>query len=791
MKFYLSCMLFMAMLYPCAATAQENKDKKDKIAKVLNDYFHLERENIHVHFDKSIFLTNEQIWFKGYVFHRKLNIPFYSTTNIYANLIDSDGNILETQLLYGNIGTFSGSFKLSDAFKSGKYYLQFYTNWMNNFIEDESAVHEIEVINPTQGVASALGKPVLSNINIAMHPEGGSFIQGVSNSIGVSVADCNNNPVPATAIEIVASTGEVLKTVQLNKLGYGRFDVAANSPAGLKAVVTINGVKHEKELPPSEIKGVAMEVNNYAVADKLIAKIKTNKITNTSYEGKSFFMVIQQDEKSIITEFSFRDGKLEETIVIPQADLFNGTNTIRILDTDLNQIAERLIFKYPKETVTTTVKQTKQNAEYTSLTASTGKPLMNLSVSVVPENTISLNQNNDIYGSLLISPYVNDRKNISGRYFFETLTKAKHYELDLLLLNRLGKYKWRDILQNPPKSTHKFDMGLALKATINSNLAKKKNAKVRVYSIGSLIDEHVDINTQNEIYLENLILTDSTRIDFSLLEAGVKKEQIKLYPQVFNNTRKFNKPYKPVKSECAATGTVDNISFEIPEFNKSTVILDELAVEVNRKELRYKRAPGNSQLRGYKIGDHEAKGYFYILDYIRYHGFDVTNNGVNIGIFGRTTNTINGQRTQPMVYIDNVYVMSFDILQGMQTGDVDEFYVNQHAIVPSVNNKMGIIRIFMKKGFNVAGKSIADTSFIVKDGFEKAPKFENAMYNSTSDKGFENFGLIDWDPTILPDAKGEFTLEIPRTSQKTVKLLIEGFNAEGKMISEIKTIRIN
>ena len=134
MKFYLSCLLFLALFYPNLTNAQGNKEK---IGKAITDYFHLERENIHVHLDKKIFLNNEQIWFKGYVFHRKLNIPFFATTNIYANLIDDDGNIIDTQLLYGNIASFSGSFKLNDTFKSGRYYLQFYTNWMNNFTEDE------------------------------------------------------------------------------------------------------------------------------------------------------------------------------------------------------------------------------------------------------------------------------------------------------------------------------------------------------------------------------------------------------------------------------------------------------------------------------------------------------------------------------------------------------------------------------------------------------------------------------------------------------------------------------
>ncbi|MBC8645481.1 hypothetical protein H9W95_20050 [Flavobacterium lindanitolerans] len=42
--------------------------------------------------------------------------------------------------------------------------------------------------------------------------------------------------------------------------------------------------------------------------------------------------------------------------------------------------------------------------------------------------------------------------------------------------------------------------------------------------------------------------------------------------------------------------------------------------------------------------------------------------------------------------------MSFDLLLNMRMNEVDEIYINAHAIVPSVNNNIGIIKIYMKKG---------------------------------------------------------------------------------------------
>ena len=84
MKTALLTITFLCLFLFSAPNLHAQDEKKDAIAKALNDYFFLERENIHVQLNKSIYTTNEQIWFKGYVFHRKKNIPFFTTVNIYT-----------------------------------------------------------------------------------------------------------------------------------------------------------------------------------------------------------------------------------------------------------------------------------------------------------------------------------------------------------------------------------------------------------------------------------------------------------------------------------------------------------------------------------------------------------------------------------------------------------------------------------------------------------------------------------------------------------------------------------
>ncbi len=783
MKRILPALLCLAFFcYSQKNNAQENK--KEQIAKYLTDYFFLERENIHVHLNKNVYMTNEQVWFKGYVFHRKKNIPFFSSVNIYASLIDTEGKILETQLVYGNIGSFSGSFNLNSNLKSGKYYLQFYTNWMNNFIEDESSVYEIAIINEAQGAGNALAKADSSKISIAFRPEGGTLVSGIPNTIGISIADCNHKPIPVSAVDIADASGKVMLQVQVNKKGYGKFVLPADA-SGYKAVATIDGKKFEQALPQSQAKGITLDVIN--LQDKATIKIKTNALTADALSGKPLFAVLHQDDKAIVYEIAFKNGSTEQAIAIPAADLFDGMNTLRILDSDLNQLAERLMYKYPQSMLRSDLGKTGQVADTLMYKGKVNYPNMSLSVSALPENTISLDETNDIYNSFLLLPYVKGYSGASGRYYFSNITKVKMYELDLYLMNQESRYEWRSIKLNPPKNIYPFDMGLTVKGSLPKSAGDAKFAKVRLYSLTSGIDEITEVDEKRDFYFNNLIFADSAYVNFTLLRKGDKPKELTLAPMALNGNKKFNKPFRPDPQYYAQP--IAGAEAAIPGIYGEMTELKEVTIEATG--LKYANSLGNGNLRAYKISEMQANMYQNLLNFITtYGGFDVKDKEGNVAIYSRTTNSINAAQNGPIVYIDNAQLFDYSMLKQIQMSEVDEVYMSPHAIVPSVRNYMGVIRIYLKKGASGITKNNTPT-IILKNGFKKMQPFENVRYGSTSDKGFENFGVIGWEPVIMTGEDGGFDLTLPKTGQKEMKIIIEGFSADGKLISEIKTLPVN
>ncbi|WP_162926872.1 hypothetical protein [Flavobacterium psychrotrophum] len=778
------CLLCSFFLY-----AQDNKETASK---AVAEYFFLDRENIHVQCNKSIYVTNEQIWFKGYVFHRKKNMPFFTTINVFATLTDETGQIYESKLLYANIGSFSGSFKLNSKIKSGRYYLQFYTSWMNNFTEDESAVTEVTIINEKFGPGNALSPADTSTVNIGINPEGGTFLSGVSNNIGITVSNCNKEPMDVSVIDIVDSKGQLIKKVQINKLGYGRFDLFPKAGETYKAILTVEDKKHEQALPQVQNTGLALEINNYTTADKTIITVRTNADGAKNYTDP-FTLLIHKDDVNSVYEIDFK-GKTEVKFAISKNDLSDGLNTTRLLDKDLNEVAQRLIYKYPTSTEDATFTRNGSNvaSQTTDFNTRLTYPNMEVSISVLPENTISIDEANDIYSSLWLLPYIDTVRKANGKYYFTTLSKAKAYELDIYLLNQKSKYTWQNITQNPPKSTNLFDMGLILKGTVPAKLINKY-AKVRLYSLAPRIDEVTEMDEKGDFYFNNFIIADSTHINFTLLTKGAQPKELNIKPILQNGNKKFNKTFKPLPRCVIQAETQTEIPApEFPNFTPNTITLEETVIEKTR--LKYEKSFGNSNLNGRKISVQDANLYHTALQYITARGsFKIDTDGSiggNVHLYSRSGRTsLNGAQQEPIIYIDNIQQLDHNQLNVITMNEVDEIYMNPTAIVPSLRNYSGIIKLYLKHDYSAPRKN-GTPDIMVKGGYARIEAFENARYNSTTSKGFENFGVISWEPSLMADENGVFTLKIPTTGQKTVKVLIEGFSADGKLISEIKTLNL-
>ncbi len=782
--------LFFLLASISKNNAQETDVNKIKIADAFVNYFSLERENIHLHLNKNIYLSNEEIWFKGYVLNRKESLPFYYSTNIIVGLYDSEGTLLDQKLVFGDNGNFYNNFKLTDKYISGDYYIRAHTNWMNNFSEDESAVFKLTIINSDEKNVNQYINQKYNDYNISIIPEGGKIIRNIKNPVVVRITDCKNSPIEIEKCELTHVQSGKSETISLNQHGYGKFYF---NPDGGNYQISfeLNSKKYEKNLPSFYETGITLEVNNYAVSNKTMVTVKTNNKTLPSLLGRKFYLAINQDNQVSVIDFIFEKNKEELTIIIPKEKLYKGLNNLTIIDDELKEICQRSIFVNP--VIDDEIRLMKYNiaSDKIKIVGKSSLKNANLSISILPVKTKSLNHNTDLYSTF----YANDRLSDKIRELKEYLlnpSKEKNYQLDIALIHQKNpKYTWNNILQNVPQIKYDFNIGLDVKGKINTDVMDYRKYKLKMFSAIYRISEFSDLNENNEFSFKHLFVLDSSRIDFQLFKVPDFSKPIESNKYITSlSNRNFRHKLTIENNDCKRISFEDPQEYELPNIYKNIIHLDEVEIENNLKPvLKHGSKFGNSNLRGEKIPD-DYRGD--LVRYLNLHGFNAFVAQGDLHIYGKHSNTMTGNLQSPAIFVDDFKLMTFNDLQSYKMQEIDEIYLNAHAVVPGMQNYSGIIKIYRKHVITSSKKEqLLYSSYFVQNGFSKSSQYQAPQYLSFSNKGFENFGVYDWNPNVLTDDEGNFEFYFNNPGVNDVILNIEGMSFEGEIISINKEFNLN
>ncbi|WP_452228325.1 MULTISPECIES: hypothetical protein [unclassified Lacinutrix] len=119
----------------CNSSLSQNSINENSINSIFdNEYFNnYSLENFYLHTNKSIYFSQEEIFFKAYVVHEEDNKPFVETTNLHISLYDFNNKLVLSELFYVNKGTSYGSIAIPEDIKTGNYTIQLNTQWNKNF----------------------------------------------------------------------------------------------------------------------------------------------------------------------------------------------------------------------------------------------------------------------------------------------------------------------------------------------------------------------------------------------------------------------------------------------------------------------------------------------------------------------------------------------------------------------------------------------------------------------------------------------------------------------------------
>ncbi len=773
--------LFILMLSPAVIFGQAPQNIK-KLEEKYTEYFKLDREAVFLHLNKTTVLPKENLWISAYVYNPKLHLPNKETANLNIDIFSEDGKFLDSKTILVSGGKGSLYFDLDpNTFGPGTYYLRASTNYMRNFEEDLSYLQSFTIY--AEGEPQERAK---ESFDLQLLPEGGHLVTGVLSSVGVKLINHRGRGTSFTEAKVLNSAGVEITSFDSNDFGMARFNLTPRENEAYTVILTTkNGEKISKKVPTAQSSGIAL--TSYERKDFYIFSLKTNEVTRESLDNQKFFLAIHKDGAIKDVAFQFPENKLEANIRVEKDSLFTGVNTITVFNEALEPVLERLIFNSRDlKHLPVAAKNTARRGDSLSVELTASRPLNNnsMSISVLPAKTLAYNANHSIVSAFYLKPYIEGSIDHATYYFSPGEDQRKMYDLDLLLLTQgWSKYNWNKIFSKPAQEIYGSETGFSIEGKITGRNAKK-HTSLFVRSEDSGLLEFVEINEDDTFRVDNLYIEDSTALAIGLVNERNDKitkpgVSFRISP---GKTRqqplaasKMPKTF-PVEEAYTNRDRIDLIS--------SDVSLDTISLIGIKKDGQKFRNESNTFQEEVAITDDIASRYFYVTDLIAKKGFRVIRTPTSVEIINNIPFSLNGNQSPLIIFNGAPMVNGAEMLIDLQTSQVESIVINKRGEGYGMQGGNGVIKVVTKRGAGTTQFSDTMLSVITDNGFSKDREFYTPRYSSYTSQAYEEFGTIDWISNLSLDAEGKAQFKILNTLQPEVKLIIQGINSEGYLISE-------
>ncbi|PHS51272.1 MAG: hypothetical protein COB01_10790 [Lutibacter sp.] len=776
------------------------------------------REKVFIHLNKTTYFPKENIWFTTYVANDHNNTPSYYTTNLLVNLLNYNGDVIDSKNIFINDGVGFGDFLLGNGYPSGKYYLQGFTNYMQNFGFENVFIQEIKFLNPATKNDAKQNK--FSKVyDIQTFPESGYLLEEAENTIGIKALI--NGKIHPFSGRIINSNGIEVSNFKGNFLGMGKCNFTYLKNETYTAIININNTTKKIALPKAIKIGVIFSLDN-SNSDKIKFTIKTNKETLPLLPNDSFALLFYRNNSiNEAISINFTQGEFtEQELFIDKTNMLHGVNIITLFKNN-QPIAERKFFiEKPNNQSAILIEELKTendsiNFKIQTINSNFEPISTQISISVLPKDSKIYNETQTIKSAFLLSPYIKGIVENPSFYFRNTNPKEKEY-LDLLLLCQgWSAYSLKEkIKEISPKETFHFENGF----TLNGKVKKfPKGYDIGILSKKNRLVAFSKLNKNKEFSFENIFAykNDSIKIAF------IKKD----VPLVKPNKVSFIEPKIERPKNITTIYDYSSITAKkLPSVTKKNNLSGyknypniEQLDEVVLKNVKTKQKQTIYDIESNMARKHNiiAAGFYKnkkvtrqleivnrtLFDYFNSLGFikpNITNNVESYFISLRNTPATltnpfghaNSNATYPpKIYINDLpTIQEFDIdmMKELSMSDIDEILINKSGGGGGLNGIGGIIKIYLKKGnhryFGEENKKLYK-SLLLLTGFDRATSFYKPLYNIYTEDAY-NLTEIDWKNNLKTNEKGEAFIKIPTNEfSNEFQFIINGFSENGLLFN--------
>ncbi|MCE5346181.1 MAG: hypothetical protein LLG13_07845 [Bacteroidales bacterium] len=468
-------------------------------------------DQLFLHLDRNLYHAGDTIRFQAYIRDSQTGVIETKSSSLYALLINSNHVTIDSARFRIIYSTVSGWLKVPEIIPLGDYSILAFTSSQMNYSPEFAFLTPIKIDNilPVRDETKPGSRNEDTTVNqlpfsqqiidLKFLPEGGTFIYGIPQRLAFNAVTSTGRTLEVAGV-ITNQKGK--KITEFRSTPYGPGVVEFTPVSGNMYYATLNEDKFKGmkwPLPSPEKSGVAMRVNN--AGNGLIDII----LKGREIAGMSYFLTMTMNNILVFKE----DVKLDtlfrtriQTDKIP-----SGTAYVTLYDSELNPVAERLIFlnEHKKMNVMIGVSSPLVNrGDETELTINTtddeGNDVSSI-VSIAVIDSIS-GYYNGIPLPEIESAYLFDKEfynNLPLKVKSQGLKNFDSQSVDVLLMT----YGWRKFSlkevarNNPEKELVNYDY---LKIC-NPGPAKKGRSDIKMISIEGLDNISLPGNNNREAFL--------------------------------------------------------------------------------------------------------------------------------------------------------------------------------------------------------------------------------------------------------------------------------------------------
>mgnify|MGYP001582541096 CR=1 FL=1 len=776
-------------------------------------------EKIYIHYDKEYYVAGETIWFKAYLYSD--GKPSGISSTLYLQFADSKGRVIFNKKYLASGAVAKGNIDIPDSLPQGNYYIRAFTAGMLNYEETFIYTKNIFVLKPSATNAPPSAN-ISQNVSLQFFPESGNLVDGILTVVGFKATDQWGTPVEVNGI-IKTEDKTTIASFKSYHDGIGR--VQFKPQAGKKYIAEVETAAGPRtySLPDVQPSGINLKVQD----EKGGKKFQLSRSVKDKAQFDNLLLVAEINNHIVYeNEIAFEEYPSVIGHLVTDS-LPSGILHFTVFNKEGMPLAERISFVDNGEyrgaaEIGITKTGTEKRAENTFEINFPNAIQRSCSVAVIDLPGAGLNDNDNIWSRFLLTSdlkgyiynpawyFVRHPADSFGENQNDTTKQALDY---LMLTHGWSRFTWTKILNRefPEKKYSDPDL-ISLAGSVKDERTKepvsggKLNILLEAEDSTSQTHE-VEVDAKGGFKMDSLVFLGKANFFYaytgsngkqkaalafvdedplkkivSIVPQDIAKNNIERSATVIQNKKEIETRYQYIRSKFESEKELERVTIQAKSNIKPFDVVNE------KYTSGAFRSPGKVNLDN--INEPANDKSLNVVDYIKNSIQQIEIQGGRF-VNRKNFSLISGQKWVVGIFLNGAPANMLE-LRLLRVDQVALIKFYEAGFVGSGSGSPGgAVAVYTKELSNEDEKPDKLDHFEYQ-GYSLAKEFYSPDYSTTDSKRTapDNRTTLYWNPDVYTDTETRSVKLnfFNNDFSKKIKIIVEGFDAGGKLIHLEKII---